>query len=114
MAGPSRAQKHLRSHAADAASSSTTADPWLSPAQDPWQCYKGAAISNDASNSKQYDALVDKLTSDVQGTLSQNCGAEFAADSHPQLGNRNGGDQGSQRHVPPLVQGDWNALGKSR
>lgn len=43
--------------------------------------YKGAAISNGASNSKQYDALVDKLTSDVQGTLSQNCGAEFAADS---------------------------------
>ena len=79
VVGPMRAQKHLRSHATSSASSSVAAtDPWLSPGQDPWQSYKGAS-SSDGAHTKRYDALVDKLTTDVQASLQHTGGPDSSS-----------------------------------
>ena len=53
VVGPSRAQRHLRTHAAGSSSSSTTAtDPWLlPPCQDPWHSYKGMGQVKDLTPS---------------------------------------------------------------
>ena len=80
VVGPMRAQKHLRTRASSSASASVAStDPWLSPGQDPWQCYKGASSSSDGTNTKRYDALVDKLTSDVQASLQQTGGPDSSS-----------------------------------
>jgi chromosome segregation ATPase len=81
VVGPVRAQRHLRSHATEAASSSTTLDPWLSPAQDPWQCYKGAAAQAESGSTKRYDALVTQLTTDVQASIQQQGVTDATADT---------------------------------
>jgi hypothetical protein len=76
VVGPPRAQKHLQSSASAAASpSSPMTDPWQSPHQDPWQSWKGSTGGADANHFKRYDALVDKLTTDVQASIQQQGGS---------------------------------------
>lgn len=50
-------------------------DPWQSPQQDPWQSWKGSTGGADANHFERCDALVDKLTTDVQASIQQQGGS---------------------------------------